>query len=43
MGDIRPASVSEPKTTVSNITQTDNSISFHVDKVGNSTGVFSEV
>jgi hypothetical protein len=34
VGDTRPASVSEPKTTVSNITQTDNSISFHVDKVG---------
>jgi hypothetical protein len=33
-GDRRPATVPEPKTTVSNISQTDNTISFHVDKVG---------
>jgi hypothetical protein len=34
VGDKQPVAVPEPKTTVSAISATDNSISFHVDKVG---------
>ncbi len=34
VGDKQPAAVPEPKATVSEISTTDNSISFHVDKVG---------
>jgi hypothetical protein len=34
VGDKQPAAVSEPKTTVSDVSQTDNAISFHVDRVG---------
>ena len=34
MGDKHPAAVPEPTATVSHITQTDSSVSFHVDRVG---------
>jgi hypothetical protein len=32
--DTRPAAVAEPPTTVSDVSQTDSSVSFHVDRVG---------
>ena len=32
--DVHPTAVAEPKTTVSDVRQTDSSISFHVDRVG---------
>ena len=34
VGDTKPTAVPEPATTVSHVTQTDSSISFHVDRVG---------
>lgn len=34
VGDVRPTAVTEPATVVSRVTRSDNSISFHVDRVG---------